>query len=49
MVCLFLFGDGVNASLKAILAGVSDSSLIKSPSQDILLVMMLLHGVVFAS
>ena len=46
---LFL-GDGVSASLKAILAGVSNPSLIKCPSQDILpFVMILLHGVVFAS
>ena len=41
---LFL-GDGVSASVKAILVGVSDSSLIKCPNQAILLaVMMVLHG-----
>ena len=46
---LFL-GDDVSVSLKAILAGVSDTSLIKRPSQDILLfVMTLLHCVVFLS
>ena len=48
---LFL-ADSVSASLKAIPTGVSNPSLIKRPSQDILLFVMILfhgHGVLFVS
>ena len=41
---LSLFGDGVNASLKTILAGESYSGLIKCPSKDILIFVMIAIG-----
>ena len=44
MICIYVVGglplflrDGVSAFLQAILAGVSNPSLVKCPSQDILL------------